>query len=298
MRELIGAGVSRREACRSIGASRATWNRWQQGSASPPRALQSARTVVQPHALSPRERAEVLVVCNSERFCNSAPRAIVATLLDEGRYLASASTFYRILGAEGQLHERRAIASHPARVKPELLTTSPNELWSWDITKLPGPAKWTWFSLYLVLDVFSRFIVAWEVATRESAAIAKALFSEAAREQRVQPGQLHVHADSGSPMKGQVACAVLRRSRYFQDAFATARFQRQPLLRSPLQDAQVPSGVSRVLPLGRRRARLHAQPRALVQLPTSAQRPCVRHAGRRAFRPCTVDSVEPNRSAA
>lgn len=200
MNELIDAGISQRQACHSISTSRATWHRWRK---KVPPSFQLVRSGIQPHALSASERAGVLALCNSERFCNSAPRAIVATLLDEGRYLASASTFYRILGAEGQLHERRAIATHPARVKPELLTTTPNELWSWDITKLPGPAKWTWFNLYLVLDVFSRFIVAWEVATRESAAIAKALFSVAAHEQGVQPGQLHVHADGGPAMKAK-----------------------------------------------------------------------------------------------
>lgn len=203
MSALIEAGISQRRACRSIGTSRATWNRWRKKAASPPATFQVACSGVQPHALSAAEQDEALALCNSERFCNSAPRAIVATLLDEGKYLASVSTFYRILRAVGQVHERRAIATHPARVKPELLTTAPNELWSWDITKLPGPAKWTWFNLYLVLDVFSRFIVAWEVATRESAAIAKALFSEAAHEQGVQPGQLHVHADGGPPMKAK-----------------------------------------------------------------------------------------------
>jgi transposase InsO family protein len=202
MNELIEAGISQRQACRSISTPRATWNRWRKA-ASPSATFQLFRSGLQPHALSAAERAEVLALCNSERFCNSAPRAIVAALLDEGRYLASASTFYRILDAQGQVHERRAMATHPARVKPELITTAPNELWSWDITKLPGPAKWTWFSLYLVLDVFSRFIVGWEVATRESASIAKALFRDAAREQNVRPGQLHVHADGGSAMKAK-----------------------------------------------------------------------------------------------
>jgi len=158
---------------------------------------------IQPHALSAAERTEILTVCNSERFCNSAPRVIVATLLDEGRFLASASTIYRILRAEGQVHERRAIAVHPAQVKPELVATVPNELWTWDVTKLPGPAKWSWFSLYLVLDVFSRFITGWEVATTESTAIAKALFREAAREHHVQAGQLHIHADGGAMMKAK-----------------------------------------------------------------------------------------------
>jgi putative transposase len=205
MNSLIDAGVTKREACRSIGTSRATWYRWRKQTTSQPaqQPFYLVRSGIQPHALSVQERAEVLALCNSERFCNSAPRAIVATLLDEGRYLASASTYYRILRDHGQVHERRAIAVHPARVKPELITTAPNELWSWDVSKLPGPAKWNWFSLYLILDVFSRFIVGWEVATTESTAIAKALFSEVAREQGVQPGQLHVHADGGAMMKAK-----------------------------------------------------------------------------------------------
>ena len=203
MNELIEAGISQRKACRSISTSRATWNRWRKKATLPPATFQLVRSGVQPHALSAAERAEVLAVSNSERFCNSAPRAIVAALLDEGRYIASASTFYRILGAQGLVQERRAIATHPARVKPELITTAPNELWSWDVTKLAGPAKWQWFSLYLILDVFSRFIVGWEVASTESTAIAKELFREAAREQGVTPGQLHVHADGGSMMKAK-----------------------------------------------------------------------------------------------
>ena len=205
MSALVETGVSQREACRSIGASRASWYRWQKllasQVASPFRIVHSG---VQQHAVSGAERdPEILAVCNSERFCNSAPRAIVATLLDEGRYLASASTFYRILRAHSLTGERRAIALHPTRVKPELVTTQPNELWSWDVTKLPGPAKWTWFSLYLVLDVFSRYIVGWEVAPTESTAIAKALFRDAVREQGIEPGHLHIHADGGAMMKAK-----------------------------------------------------------------------------------------------
>ena len=204
MSALIGVGISRREACRSTGTPRASWNRWQKIAGSPEAApFRIVRSGVQPHALTAQERATVLGVCNSERFCNSAPRAIVATLLDEGQYLASVSTFYRILGAQHLVRERRAIATHPTRVKPELIATAPNELWSWDVTKLPGPAKWTWFSLYLVLDVFSRYIVGWEVAPTESSAIAKSLFLDAVREQDVQPGQLHIHADGGAMMKAK-----------------------------------------------------------------------------------------------
>lgn len=202
MTALFAAGVSQRGACRSTGTSRASWNRWRT-EALHPQPFRIVRSGRQPHALTADEQAAVLAICNSERFCNSAPRAIVATLLDEGQYLASASTFYRVLRAHDLTRERRAIASHPARVKPELVTTAPNALWSWDVTKLPGPAKWTWFSLYLVLDVFSRYIVGWEVATRESTAIAKALFREAIREQGVGRDQLHIHADGGAMMKAK-----------------------------------------------------------------------------------------------
>jgi putative transposase len=199
---LFAVGVSQREACRSTNTSRASWNRWHK-KASLSQPFHIVRSGRQPHALAADEQTAVLAICNSERFCNSAPRAIVATLLDEGHYLASASTFYRILRTHELTRERRAIASHPARVKPELVTTEPNELWSWDVTKLAGPAKWTWFSLYLVLDVFSRYIVGWEVATTESTAIAKALFREAIREQGIGPGQLHIHADGGAMMKAK-----------------------------------------------------------------------------------------------
>jgi len=211
MSELIETGISKREACRSTNTSRASWYRWRVSStlATKNKSLRVAsdfrivRSGLQPNALSAAERETILALCNSERFCNSAPRTIWATLIDEDRYLASPSTFYRILRDAGQLQERRAIATHPTRVKPELMTATPNQLWTWDITKLPGPAKWTWYSLYLILDVFSRYIVDWTIATVESAAIAESLFEDAARAHGVQPGQLHVHADGGPSMKAK-----------------------------------------------------------------------------------------------
>jgi putative transposase len=214
MNELLTSGISTREACRSMNMPRPTWNRWlkhQRAQALPPASvikpaspeLLSRPRAHQRHALTTAEREAIVALCNSERFCNSAPRAICATLLDEGAYLASPSTLYRILGEHGLVKERRAIATHPTRVKPELITSAPNKLWSWDVTKLPGPAKWTWFSLYLILDVFSRYIIDWTVATVESAAIARALFDEATREQNIEPGELHVHADGGAIMKAQ-----------------------------------------------------------------------------------------------
>ena len=215
MNELRESGVSTREASRSTSLPRPTWYRWLKRAKMLSVALaiepettalplfESRSRAHQPHALTAAERQAIIALCNSERFCNSAPRAICATLLDEGRYLASPSTVYRILRAAGPVRERRAIAAHPARIKPELVTTAPNELWSWDVTKLQGPAKWTWYSLYLILDVFSRYIIDWTVASVESTAIARALFSEAAGEQGVQPGHLHVHADGGAIMKAK-----------------------------------------------------------------------------------------------
>jgi putative transposase len=156
-----------------------------------------------PRALSQAERAEVLGICHSSRFTDAAPASIVATLLDEGTYLASERTFYRVLSACGQVRERRNQLTHPAYVRPELLATSPNELWSWDITRLKGPAKWTYYQLYWILDVFSRYAVGWMVAHRESAALAERLIAETIDKQQIEAGQLTIHADRGSSMRSR-----------------------------------------------------------------------------------------------
>ena len=116
---------------------------------------------------------------NAERFCDQAPAQVWATLLDEGTYLASISTMYRLLRERAQVRERRAQARRPALVKPELVASAPNQVWSWDITKLAGPYKWTWFQLYTILDVYSRYVVGWLVASRESAALAEQLIADA-----------------------------------------------------------------------------------------------------------------------
>jgi len=132
-----------------------------------------------------------------------------AALLDEGIYLASISTMYRLLRAEHQVRERRAQARRPALVKPELMATGPNQVWSWDITKLPGPHKWTWFQLYVILDVHSRYVVAWLVARRESARLAEELIADAIYEQNVPAGQLALHADRGSSMTSKTVAQLL-----------------------------------------------------------------------------------------
>lgn len=153
-----------------------------------------------PRALVPTEREAVLSCLHEERFQNSAPATVYATLLDEGRYHCSIRTMYRILATEGEARERRDQLVHPAYTKPELLATGPNQLWSWDITKLLGPAKWTYFYLYVILDVFSRYVVGWMVADGESSELAKRLIGDTCAKQNIQPGELTIHADRGSSM--------------------------------------------------------------------------------------------------
>jgi transposase InsO family protein len=125
-----------------------------------------------PLALDPQEQQALIDVLNSARFCDTAPASVHATLLDEGRYLGSVRTMYRLLAASGSVRERRRQLAHPPYAKPELLATAPNQVWSWDITKLKGPAKWTCFHLYVILDIFSRQVVGWLIAERESAELA------------------------------------------------------------------------------------------------------------------------------
>jgi len=151
-------------------------------------------------ALSQAEREQVHQTLNSERFVDRAPREVYATLLDEGAYLCSPSTMYRVLADHAQVRERRDQLRHPAYSKPELLATRPNQVWSWDITQLRGPAKWTYYSLYVMLDIFSRYVVGWLLAERESSTLAELLITEACAKQHIRPDQLTIHADRGGPM--------------------------------------------------------------------------------------------------
>jgi putative transposase len=160
-------------------------------------------------ALSPEEKAIVLEAPNSERFCDMAPAAVYATLLDEGGYLCSTRTMSRILADAGQVRERRDQLRHPSYAKPELLATRPNQVWSWDITKLKGPVKWTYYYLYVILDIFSRYVVGWMVAMRESAELAKRLIDETCDKQGIEPGMLNLHADRGSSMKSKPVALLL-----------------------------------------------------------------------------------------
>jgi len=179
--------------CQALGLARATYYRGQ--------ALdRPARSRRVPRALASAERQAVLDVLHEERFVDRAPAEVYGALLDEGRYLCSERTMYRVLAAHQEVRERRDQLRHPSYAAPELLATGPNQLWSWDITKLLGPQKWTYYYLYVLLDVFSRYVVAWLAAHREQAALAEQLLAEAYARQGIQPGQLTVHADRGSSM--------------------------------------------------------------------------------------------------
>ena len=194
-------------ACRALGVVRSTLYRHRRRLHHSPVQVRAART--HPRALDCQEQRAVLAELHSERFVDQAPAAVYAALLDEGRYLCSERTMYRLLAAASEVRERRDQLRHPAYAKPELLATRPNELWSWDITKLLGPAKWTYFYLYVVLDVFSRYVVGWMVAHRELAALAKKLIEQSAKKQAIRPGQLTVHADRGSSMTSKPVALLL-----------------------------------------------------------------------------------------
>lgn len=192
--------------CEALGVSRATtyrtWHRERFPAECKPRPKPT-------RALSEEERQVVLNVLHEERFQDQPPAQVVATLLDEERFLCSERTMYRILKDEGEVKERRNQLRHPAYIKPELLAERPNEVWSWDITKLKGPVKWTYFYLYVILDIFSRYTVGWMVATHESATLARQLITETCRKQEIIEEQLTLHADRGSSMRSKVVAMLL-----------------------------------------------------------------------------------------
>ncbi len=198
--------IGTRPACRALGASPATIYRRRR----PPEPKSPRPRPTPDRALSVPERQQVLDVLHSKRFVDISPEETYATLLDEGAYLCSTRTMYRILASHhGGVRERRAQLTHPAYAKPELLAERPNELWSWDVSKLKGPAKWTWFYLYVILDVFSRYIVGWTVQYRENGQLARALIEQATEQQQITPEILTLHADRGGPMRSKPVAFLL-----------------------------------------------------------------------------------------
>src|SRR5262249_23799237 len=203
----LASVIGTRSACTALGRSRATYYRRHRKSQAPPRP--SREPAPQPRALSSDERADVLGVLHEERFVDQAPASIYANLLDEGRYLCSVPTMYRLLRADGEVRERRRHATHPASVKPELLATAPNQVWSWDITKLLGPAKWNYFYLYVIIDIFSRYVPGWLLAHRESSELAERLLGETVRKHNIGAHQLIIHSDRGTSMASKSVALVL-----------------------------------------------------------------------------------------
>jgi putative transposase len=206
--EAVVPGVGAAPACRALGLPRASLYRMRR-TLDPDLEAPRLPRPAPPRALAPDERAAVLDTLHCERFMDHAPAQVHATLLDEGTYLCSPRTMYRILDSAQEVKERRDQVRRPHYAKPELLATRPNEVWSWDITKLMGPAKWTYFYLYVILDIFSRYVVGWMVAPYESAALAEGLISETCDKQRIVKGQLTLHADRGSSMKSKPVALLL-----------------------------------------------------------------------------------------
>src|SRR6266566_1585806 len=201
----LTAVVGTSRACAAVGRRRATHYR----RLNPPAPNPKREPAPQPRALTAVERAQVLEVLHSERFVDMAPPSVYATLLDEGNYLASIPTMYRVLHSVDEVRERRKVAMHPSYVKPELMAGCPNSVWSWDITKLLGPAKWTYYYLYVILDIFSRYVVGWMVASCERAALAERLLADSIGKQGVDREQLTIHADRGSSMASKPVAFLL-----------------------------------------------------------------------------------------
>ena len=199
----LSDSVGKAAACRALGVPRASLYR---------RMLPSAPRRVRPtpeRALDAAERQAVLDHLPAERFRDKAPAEVYATLIDEGIYLCSVRTMHRILAENGELKERRNQLRHPQYKKPELLATGPNQVWSWDITKLLGPVKWTYFHLYVILDIFSRNVVGWMVAGRETAELAKRLIADTCQKQGIVAGTLTIHADRGTSMTSKPVAQLM-----------------------------------------------------------------------------------------
>jgi len=199
----VGVSMS----CRSLGASRATFYRSRERTPEVPPGRPKPRSH---RALTEAERSDVLSVLHEPGFVDQSPAAVYARLLDERQtYLCSIRTMYRILASQGEVRERRNQRRHPNHPIPRLVASRPNQVWTWDITKLLGPAKWTYFYLYVILDLYSRYVVGWMLAREESARLAKELIEESCRRQGIIEDQLTIHADRGPSMKSKTLALLL-----------------------------------------------------------------------------------------
>ena len=206
--EELSKTVGVREACEALELARSSFYRFRDPSPEAPRPA-SPPPRSSPRALTGEQRQAVLGELHSPRFVDQAPAEVFATLLDEGLYHCSVRSMYRYLSEQDELRERRNQLRHPQYAKPELLATAPNQVWSWDITKLLGPVKWTYFYLYVSLDIFSRYVVGWMLAQQESGFLAEKLLRETCLREGIVPGQLTIHADRVMSMKSQTVAQLL-----------------------------------------------------------------------------------------
>jgi len=213
----LSESLPERTVCFALGVSRSTLRRRRRG----PRIAQTRQAGHIPRQLSDNERRAILDLLHSDRFADLAVPQVVAQLLDEGRYLCSESTMYRLLRANAEVLERRRLARHPEYRKPELLATAPRQVLSWDITKIRGPEKGIWYSLLVMLDIFSRYVVGWCVVRRSNAKIAEHFVSEIVEREKLAPGQVILHNDRGTEMTAETFCAHL-------DALGIARSLSRP----------------------------------------------------------------------
>jgi putative transposase len=201
----LEAATSTKQACELLGASRATVYRRRR----PPQPPASTQRIEPANKLSEPERQHVLDVLRSEEYCDLAPAQVWARLLDDGIYLCSISTMYRLLAAAGENRERRRQRTHPARKKPELIARRPNQVWSWDITKLQGPERGSYYELFVIIDIFSRYVVAWMVSPAETGELAEAFIADALATHDIDRDQLTIHADRGTSMTSKPVAQLL-----------------------------------------------------------------------------------------
>lgn len=209
--EEVHAVLGVKASCHAVGLPRATWYRAHASTSheTPGSQCGTRHRVASPRALSAVERQRVLDLVHEPRFVDLSVPQVWASTLDDGNYLCSQRTMYRILDDHGEVRERRNQLRRPVYTKPELLATGPNQVWTWDITKLKGPRKWNYFHLYVIIDIFSRKVVGWMVAPRESAALAKKLIEATIEKEGIEPGQLTIHADRGSSMTSKEVALLM-----------------------------------------------------------------------------------------
>ena len=266
--------------CHSVGLARASFYRRRRPTPSlPPSRAPS------PRALAADERQAMLDTLHSERFVDQSPAEVHATLLEEQTYLGSVRTMYRVLAEAHEVRERRAQARYPVYTKPELVATGPNQVWSWDITKLKGPIPYLYYSLYVILDLFSRYVMGWMVARHENAHLAERLIAATCLKQGIAPQQLTIHADRGAPMRSKLVALL------FSDLSINASHSRprvsndNPFSESQFRTLKYRPEFPDRFRLARTRARRQPRSVRVVQQRAPSQRPQLSHAGRRPLRP-------------